>query len=139
MTQVRAKKHLGQHFLKDLQVAQRIAESLELTQPTPVLEIGPGMGVLTQFLLKDPLVELTAVELDTESVGYGYSFHAIIFKSFLALFITPGTLLYFIFYSFLLIKSDYLYHYCRFWRKKKKSSHLQNANFAGEGKNVLDF
>ena len=70
MTQVRAKKHLGQHFLKDLQVAQRIAESLELTQPTPVLEIGPGMGVLTQFLLKDPLVELTAVELDTESVVY---------------------------------------------------------------------
>ena len=70
MNQVRAKKHLGQHFLKDLQVAQRIADSLELTQPTPVLEIGPGMGVLTQFLIENPLVELTAIEIDTESVTY---------------------------------------------------------------------
>lgn len=60
ITQVRAKKHLGQHFLKDLSIARRIAESLELTVPTDVLEIGPGMGVLTQYLLKDPNARLTA-------------------------------------------------------------------------------
>ncbi len=70
MTQVRAKKYLGQHFLKDLEVARRIAESLELSAPTSVLEIGPGTGVLTQFLLQDPNVELIAVELDSESVAY---------------------------------------------------------------------
>ncbi|MDO9634259.1 MAG: 16S rRNA (adenine(1518)-N(6)/adenine(1519)-N(6))-dimethyltransferase RsmA, partial [Paludibacter sp.] len=70
MAQVRAKKYLGQHFLKDLEVARRIAESLALTAPTPVLEIGPGTGVLTQFLLKDPNIELVAVELDSESVSY---------------------------------------------------------------------
>ncbi|MDO9633915.1 MAG: rRNA adenine N-6-methyltransferase family protein, partial [Paludibacter sp.] len=70
MAQVRAKKYLGQHFLKDLEVARRIAESLALTAPTPVLEIGPGTGVLTQFLLKDPNIELVAVELDSESVAY---------------------------------------------------------------------
>lgn len=70
ITQVRAKKHLGQHFLKDLSIARRIAESLELTVPTDVLEIGPGMGVLTQYLLKDPNARLTAVEIDHESVDY---------------------------------------------------------------------
>lgn len=70
MTQVRAKKHLGQHFLKDLEIARRIAESLELSAPTSVLEIGPGMGVLTQFLLQNPKVDLTAVELDWDSVAY---------------------------------------------------------------------
>jgi len=70
MMQVRAKKYLGQHFLKDMGVARRIAESLTLDGPTPVLEIGPGMGVLTQFLLENPLIDLTAVELDGESVIY---------------------------------------------------------------------
>ncbi len=70
MTQVRAKKHLGQHFLKDLEVARRIAASLPLDGRTPVLEIGPGTGVLTQFLLQNPDIELTAVELDGESVQY---------------------------------------------------------------------
>jgi 16S rRNA (adenine1518-N6/adenine1519-N6)-dimethyltransferase len=68
--EVRAKKRLGQHFLTDLTVAERIAASLELTERTPVLEIGPGMGVLTQFLLKDANVDLTAIELDSESVVY---------------------------------------------------------------------
>lgn len=67
MQQVRAKKSLGQHFLKDLGVARRIAE----TAPTGrVLEIGPGMGVLTQFLLQNPQIDLTAIELDNESVRY---------------------------------------------------------------------
>ena len=70
MHQVKAKKYLGQHFLKDMGVAQRIAESLTLDGPTAVLEIGPGMGVLTQFLLQNPLIDLTAVELDGESVVY---------------------------------------------------------------------
>ena len=61
MAQVRAKKHLGQHFLKDLEVARRIADSLALDGRTSVLEIGPGMGVLTQFLLQNPLIDLTAI------------------------------------------------------------------------------
>lgn len=67
MQQVRAKKFLGQHFLKDLSVAQKIAETIE---EGPVLEIGPGMGVLTQFLLKNPRIQLTAIEIDRESVSY---------------------------------------------------------------------
>ncbi|MFI3296518.1 MAG: 16S rRNA (adenine(1518)-N(6)/adenine(1519)-N(6))-dimethyltransferase RsmA [bacterium] len=70
MKDVRAKKYLGQHFLKDLQVAQRIAESLDLQSPACVIEVGPGMGVLTQYLIKNPLIDLTAVELDSESVAY---------------------------------------------------------------------
>lgn len=70
MTQVRAKKHLGQHFLKDLEVARRIAASLPLDGQTSVLEIGPGTGVLTQFLLENPKINLTAIELDSESVVY---------------------------------------------------------------------
>lgn len=70
MAEVRAKKYLGQHFLKDLKVAQQIAESLPLTGRTRVIEIGPGMGVLTQFLLQNPDIDLTAIEIDTESVDY---------------------------------------------------------------------
>ena len=70
MSEVRAKKYLGQHFLTDLSIAQRIAGSLPLDAEADVLEIGPGMGVLTQYLLQDPRVRLTAVELDAESVGY---------------------------------------------------------------------
>jgi len=71
MLKVRAKKALGQHFLRDLSVAQQIAESLVfLSNRMPVLEVGPGMGVLTQFLLQNPRVQLTAVELDRESVDY---------------------------------------------------------------------
>ncbi len=67
MQQVRAKKSLGQHFLRDLGVAQRIADTIDSGR---VLEIGPGMGVLTQFLLKNPKIDLMAVELDHESVEY---------------------------------------------------------------------
>ncbi len=70
MSQVRAKKYLGQHFLKDMDVARRIAESLPIDEQTSVLEIGPGMGVLTQFLLQNPLIDLKAVEVDSESVEY---------------------------------------------------------------------
>ena len=67
MQQVRAKKFLGQHFLKDLSVAQRIAETISEGR---VLEIGPGMGVLTQYLLKNPYLQTTAIEIDRESVAY---------------------------------------------------------------------
>lgn len=66
---VRAKKHLGQHFLKDESIAQRTADWVDTTKVKNWLEIGPGMGVLTQFLLpKD--IHLKAIELDGESVEY---------------------------------------------------------------------
>ena len=52
MRLVKPKKALGQHFLKDLQIAQRIADTLSDYKDLPVLEIGPGMGVLTQYLLE---------------------------------------------------------------------------------------
>jgi 16S rRNA (adenine1518-N6/adenine1519-N6)-dimethyltransferase len=66
---VRAKKHLGQHFLTDESVARKIADTLSYSRYNKVLEIGPGMGVLTNFLLKQD-AELHVVEIDTESVAY---------------------------------------------------------------------
>lgn len=69
MQQVKAKKNLGQHFLTDLSVAQRIADTLMDYRNMPVLEIGPGMGVLTQYLIADGH-DLKVVELDKESVEY---------------------------------------------------------------------
>jgi 16S rRNA (adenine1518-N6/adenine1519-N6)-dimethyltransferase len=66
---VRPKKALGQHFLKDLHIAERIADTLTSYKRLPVLEIGPGMGVLTRPLL-DAGHDLTVVELDLESVAY---------------------------------------------------------------------
>ena len=66
---VKPKKSLGQHFLKDLQIAKRIADTLDAFKQQPVLEVGPGMGVLTRFLLEAGH-DLTVVELDTESVDY---------------------------------------------------------------------
>lgn len=69
MQQVKAKKALGQHFLTDLSIAQRIAESLSVRPDLPVLEIGPGMGVLTQFLLQQGY-DTRVIEIDTESVAY---------------------------------------------------------------------
>ncbi len=70
MSQVRAKKYLGQHFLRDTEIARRIAESLTPGLASNVLEIGPGMGVLTQFLIENQNFKLTAVEIDKESVDY---------------------------------------------------------------------
>lgn len=70
MDRVRAKKHLGQHFLTDLDIAKRIAESLQLNTYTKLLEIGPGMGVLTQFLLQNPQKEVYVIDIDSESIGY---------------------------------------------------------------------
>ena len=69
MELVRAKKHLGQHFLKDLNIAQKIADTLTLQNYCKVVEIGPGMGVLTQFLLQKN-TEVYVVEIDRESVAY---------------------------------------------------------------------
>jgi len=69
MPQVRPKKFLGQHFLTDLQVARNIADTVDACPDIPVLEVGPGMGVLTQFLLQNGH-DLKVVELDGESVEY---------------------------------------------------------------------
>lgn len=69
MTRVKAKKYLGQHFLNDQQIAQKIVDSLDQSTPL-VLEVGPGMGVLTQFLLQRPELELHLTEVDRESVDY---------------------------------------------------------------------
>ncbi len=77
---VRAKKALGQHFLNDLSIARRIVDSLlipcpgshgtYIKSPVDVLEVGPGMGVLTQYLLDRPEIKLKLVEIDVESVDY---------------------------------------------------------------------
>ena len=69
MDKVKAKKHLGQHFLNDESIAQRIADSLTLEGYKKVLEIGPGMGVLTKYLLEKP-IDTYVIEIDTESVEY---------------------------------------------------------------------
>jgi len=66
---VRAKKFLGQHFLKDENIARRIGESISLAQTKNLLEIGPGTGVLTKYLLQKPW-NLKVMELDRESVAY---------------------------------------------------------------------
>ena len=68
MQAVRPKKALGQHFLTDQSVAQAIVASLQ--SRGPVLEVGPGTGVLTKYLLQDPDIALKVVELDSESVRY---------------------------------------------------------------------
>lgn len=66
---VKPKKFLGQHFLKDLGVAADIADTVDACPDIPILEVGPGMGVLTQFLLKKQR-DVKVVELDFESVAY---------------------------------------------------------------------
>lgn len=68
MPAVRPKKALGQHFLTDQSVAQSIVAAL--TGSGPVLEVGPGMGVLTQYLLQNENIDLKVVEVDSESVEY---------------------------------------------------------------------
>lgn len=69
MTTVNAKKFLGQHFLKDISIARRIADTLDDFPHIPVIEVGPGMGVLTQYLIEKER-DLTVVEIDRESVPY---------------------------------------------------------------------
>lgn len=69
MKLVKPKKFLGQHFLKDLQVANDIADTVDSCPDIPILEVGPGMGVLTQYLIPKGR-EVKVVELDFESVAY---------------------------------------------------------------------
>ncbi|MBR5813042.1 MAG: 16S rRNA (adenine(1518)-N(6)/adenine(1519)-N(6))-dimethyltransferase RsmA [Bacteroidaceae bacterium] len=69
MKAVTAKKRLGQHFLVDLSIAKDIADTVDVCPGMPILEVGPGMGVLTQFLLEKKR-PLKVVEIDEESVSY---------------------------------------------------------------------
>ena len=69
MQKVKPKKALGQHFLTDLSIARRIASTLDDYRGIPVMEVGPGMGVLTQFLIEDGH-DVTVAEIDGESVEY---------------------------------------------------------------------
>jgi 16S rRNA (adenine1518-N6/adenine1519-N6)-dimethyltransferase len=69
MKQVRPKKNLGQHFLTDLSIAKRIADTVDACPDMPVLEVGPGMGVMTQYLAEKTR-PLRVVEIDRESVEY---------------------------------------------------------------------
>lgn len=66
---IKAKKHLGQHFLKDESIAQKIADTLSHSSYDDVLEIGPGTGVLTKYLLREKS-HITAMDLDSESIVY---------------------------------------------------------------------
>ena len=68
MKSVRPKKQLGQHFLTDQEVAQKIANTVDACPGLPILEVGPGMGVLTQYLLPKGR-PVKVVEIDTESVA----------------------------------------------------------------------
>lgn len=69
MNDVRAKKHLGQHFLKDESIAKNIADTLSFVGYENILEIGPGMGVLTKYLLEKPTTTYV-IEIDRDSVAY---------------------------------------------------------------------
>ena len=69
MKSVRPKKQLGQHFLTDQEVAQKIANTVDACPGLPILEVGPGMGVLTQYMLPKGR-PVKVVEIDTESVAY---------------------------------------------------------------------
>ncbi len=66
---VRAKKHLGQHFLKDLDIAKKIAQSIQNVD-IPTLEVGPGMGVLTNFLNEEIKGDVYVAEIDRDSIAY---------------------------------------------------------------------
>ena len=66
---VKPKKFLGQHFLTDLTIASRIADTVDACPGLPILEVGPGMGVMTQYLVQKPR-QVKVVEIDYESVAY---------------------------------------------------------------------
>ena len=70
MDYINAKKSLGQHFLKDRNIAQKIVGCLQMEKYSAVLEIGPGMGILTGFLMERNGIELKVIEIDPESVNY---------------------------------------------------------------------
>lgn len=88
MASVKPKKHLGQHFLKDENIAQNIVEALKNESNLPVFEIGAGTGVLTKYLIQRENEELYALDVDAESIDYlksNYPEHAdqFIFRDFL--------------------------------------------------------
>ena len=70
MSYVRPKKSLGQHFLKDQNIAQKIVDTIDGFSQSTVLEIGPGTGVLTSLLVKKPDIDLYAIEIDSEAYEY---------------------------------------------------------------------
>jgi 16S rRNA (adenine1518-N6/adenine1519-N6)-dimethyltransferase len=70
MDKVRAKKSLGQHFLKDKAIAKKISDSLTGNGYDAVLEIGPGMGILTQFLMERNFADFRVIEIDRESISF---------------------------------------------------------------------
>jgi 16S rRNA (adenine1518-N6/adenine1519-N6)-dimethyltransferase len=70
MSYIRAKKSLGQHFLKDKAIARKISDSLSGTGYDSVLEIGPGTGILTEFLIERNFPDFRAIEIDNESVHF---------------------------------------------------------------------
>lgn len=71
MQKIKAKKHLGQHFLTDLDIAKKIVDSLSLTNKyNKVVEVGPGMGVLTQYLIENKNYKTFPVDVDRESIGF---------------------------------------------------------------------
>jgi 16S rRNA (adenine1518-N6/adenine1519-N6)-dimethyltransferase len=70
MAKIKPKKHLGQHFLRDTEIARRIVASLRSEQSKLILEIGPGMGVLTNYLLDLPDKEIWVIDIDIESTDY---------------------------------------------------------------------
>ena len=71
LQKVKAKKHLGQHFLTDLSIAKNIVDALSQTEHySKVVEVGPGMGVLTQYLIEHKVYETFPVDIDRESIGY---------------------------------------------------------------------
>ena len=68
---VKAKKHLGQHFLKDASICQRIVECIDLEKSQNVLEIGPGTGALTKWLIEEKKIQsLPVMDVDQESIAY---------------------------------------------------------------------
>jgi len=70
MAKVRPKKHLGQHFLRDKEIARKIVDSLNLEKCQNILEIGPGMGILTTYLLEFQEQKLWVIDIDQESIDY---------------------------------------------------------------------
>ena len=72
MKQVKPKKHLGQHFLKDSNVSKKIADSLISKKLKTILEIGPGMGILTQHLTINK-TQTFFIEIDNESITVSYT------------------------------------------------------------------
>lgn len=70
MEQVRAKKHLGQHFLRDEGIASKIVDALHADAASAVIEVGPGTGVLTKYLLEREMAEFLAFDVDRDSITY---------------------------------------------------------------------